>query len=70
MAGRLYAHVKANPGQRATQIASALRTSPDALRPAMQQLVAAKRVETKGSGAGGCTSIGARGLVTAAVIPR
>src|SRR5688500_18100333 len=41
MADRLYAHVNANAGQRATQIASALRTNLDGMRPAMQQLVAA-----------------------------
>ena len=61
MADRLYAHVKANPGERATQIAAALRTNPDAMRPAMQQLVAAKRVTTKGQRRGMTYFAGAGG---------
>ena len=48
MGERLLAHVKQNAGQRGEQIAKALRTDVDTMRPAMKKLIAAKKVKTKG----------------------
>jgi predicted ArsR family transcriptional regulator len=62
----LHAHVKANPGQRADQIATALRTTPNAMRPTMQKLVAEKRVTTKGQRRGMTYFVGGGGAARAA----
>lgn len=48
MGAVLLSHVKANPGQRADQIAKALRTDPDTMRLPMQALLTAKKVKTQG----------------------
>ena len=48
MSAKLLAHVKANPGQRGEQIASALKTDVGTMRLPMQKLMAAKKVKTKG----------------------
>jgi hypothetical protein len=66
-ADRLYAHGKANPGQRSDQIAKALGTTPDGMRSTMQRLVAEKRVTTKGQPRG--TTYFAAGAAMAAVGP-
>ena len=41
-------HVRENPGQRGEQIAAALGTDTNAMRRAMHQLIADKKVKTKG----------------------
>jgi hypothetical protein len=41
-------YVKSNPGQRADQIAAALRTDPDTIRLPMQALLAGRKVKTQG----------------------
>ena len=48
MGERLLTHVKQNAGQRGEQIAKALRTDVNTMRPAMKKLIAAKKVKTKG----------------------
>ena len=48
MGEKLLAHVKSNPGQRADQIAKAIRSEVKRIRPSMQKLLAAKKVRTKG----------------------
>ena len=48
MGERLLSHVKQNAGQRGDQIAKALRTDVNTMRPAMKKLIAAKKVKTKG----------------------
>jgi hypothetical protein len=48
MSERLFAHVKANPGQRGDQIAKALRSDVHTIRKPMKALIAAKKVKTKG----------------------
>jgi len=48
MGENLLAHVKSKPGQRAEQIAAALRSDVKTIRLPMQQLLAAKKVRTKG----------------------
>jgi hypothetical protein len=48
MGETLVSYVKANPGARADQIASALRTDPGTIRLPMQALLAAKKVKTQG----------------------
>jgi hypothetical protein len=48
MGEKLLAHVKSNPGQRADQIAKTLRSDVHTIRRPMQQLLAAKKVKTKG----------------------
>jgi len=45
---KLLAHVKAHPGQRGEQIAKALRTDVGTMRKPMQDLIAKKKVKTKG----------------------
>jgi hypothetical protein len=44
----LLAHVRANPGHRSEQIAVALGTDPDGIRPVMKRLIKAGRVRTAG----------------------
>lgn len=44
----LLAHVKANPGHRAEQIATALGTDAGTMRLPMQKLVAARKIKVKG----------------------
>ena len=48
MGATLVDYVKANPGQRADQIAAALRTDPDTIRLPMQALLSARKVKTQG----------------------
>ena len=48
MGETLLAHVKKNPGQRGEQIAKALRTDVNVMRPPMKALIAAKKIKTKG----------------------
>lgn len=48
MGAALIHHVKSNPGQRAEQIAAALRTDPDTIRLPMQALLASRKVKTQG----------------------
>ena len=48
MGERLLAHVKSNPGQRGEQIAAAVGSDVNTIRPAMKKLIAAKKVKTKG----------------------
>jgi hypothetical protein len=48
MGAALINHVKSNPGQRAEQIAAALRTDPDTIRLPMQALLASRKVKTQG----------------------
>jgi hypothetical protein len=48
MGGTLLDYVKANPGQRADEIAKALRTDVGTMRLPMQALLAAKKVKTQG----------------------
>jgi hypothetical protein len=44
----LLSHVRANPGHRSEQIAVALGTDPDGIRPVMKRLIKAGRVRTDG----------------------
>jgi hypothetical protein len=44
----LLEHIRTNSGQRGEQIAAALRTDTNAMRPVMHRLIAAKRVKTQG----------------------
>ncbi len=44
----LLAHVRSNPGQRGEQIAAALGTDSDTVRPVMKRLIQAGRVRTAG----------------------
>ena len=48
MGATLVDYVKANPGQRADQIAAALRTDPDTIRLPMQALLSSRKVKTQG----------------------
>ena len=48
MGATLVDYVKSNPGQRADQIAAALRTDPDTIRLPMQALLSARKVKTQG----------------------
>jgi hypothetical protein len=48
MGERLLAHVSKNPGQRGEQIAAAVGSNVDTIRPAMKKLIAAKKIKTKG----------------------
>src|SRR5688572_14858946 len=48
LAPRVLAHVKANPGQSVTEIAAALGTSSDAVKPAVAALLAAKQIRKTG----------------------
>jgi hypothetical protein len=48
MRGRLLVHVRANPGQRADQIAAALGTDVGTMRLPMRSLIAEKKVGTQG----------------------
>jgi hypothetical protein len=48
MQGKLLAHVKSNPGQRGDQIAAAFGTDAKTIRPAMQRLIADKKVKSRG----------------------
>jgi hypothetical protein len=48
MGEKLLAHVKSNPGQRADQIATTLRSDVKTIRLPMQRLLAMKKVKTKG----------------------
>jgi hypothetical protein len=45
---RLLAHIENNPGQRADQIATAMRTEATTIRLPMKKLIAAKKVKSKG----------------------
>jgi hypothetical protein len=45
---KLLAHVKSNPGKRAEQIAAAVGSDVDSIRPTMKKLIASKKVKTKG----------------------
>ena len=46
--GALLTYVKDHPGQRGEQIAAALGTDSKSVRPAMQRLLADKKVKTRG----------------------
>jgi hypothetical protein len=48
MADRLHEFVSKNPGKRGEQIAAALATDVGTMRPSMKQLIADKKVKTKG----------------------
>lgn len=48
LSASLLAHVKAHPGQRGDQIATALRSDVTTIRRPMKALIAAKKVKTKG----------------------
>ena len=47
-ADALLAHIKKHPGQSGERIAAALGTTTVAMRPVMKELIAAKRVKTRG----------------------
>ena len=48
LAEALYAHIKKNSGQRGEQIAAALGTDVNTMRPTMKSLIAEKKITTRG----------------------
>ena len=60
MGAALLAHVRANPGQRADQIAAALGTDVGTMRLPMRQLIAERKVRTEGQRRGTTYFAGAR----------
>jgi hypothetical protein len=65
MQDSLLAHVKANPGQRGDQIASALGSDVGTIRGPMKKLIAAKQVRTEGQRRGMTYHIGGGGSAKA-----
>jgi hypothetical protein len=65
MQGALLAHVKANPGMRGDQIASALGSDVGTIRRPMKMLIAAKQVRTEGQRRGMTYHAGAGGAAKA-----
>jgi hypothetical protein len=61
MQEQLLSHVKANPGQRSDQIATALGSDVKTIRLPMQKLIAARQVKTQGQRRGMTYSAGAGG---------